>query len=104
MAGDLNTRRKFKPVDGGGQQVNIGASANRSSALTIGRLYHITAMVDCWIVVGSNTVDAVAGEDYFLPANQPCPYIPSSADEAYISVIQESSALSAGLKISQASE
>lgn len=104
MAGDLNARPNFKPIDGGGQQVNIGASANRSTALAKGKLHHISADVDCWIVAGGATVDAVAGEDYFLRAELVISYIPTLDSEAYISVIRRTTDATDGLTICQASE
>lgn len=91
----------FLPVDGGGQHVDIGAGALRSTALTVDKIYHITAESDCYIVSGDNSV-VVTTSDYFLPANLTIIYVPTTGQD-YISVIQKAVAVANGLHICQAS-
>ncbi len=105
---DLYRRLKVKPesgwvpIDGGGQVVSIGAAAARSTALTVGEEYHISATVNCWIVAGGVAVDAVAGADYKLLANVVFPYhVLTGLD--YISVIRDSVDAASGLAICKVS-
>lgn len=97
----VNTQR-FIPYDGGGQSLDIGAAADRSSALTIGEVYHITGEENCYIVAGNSSVDATTA-DYFLPSGLVVEYVPTVAGDQYISCIRDDTDSVAGLHISRAS-
>lgn len=90
-------------VDGGGQRLSIGSSSARTAAaLTVGETYEVVAKVDCWIVVGGSSVDAVAGSDRFLPAYQPIQTtIETGLD--YLAVIRDASDSTNGLSICRVS-
>jgi hypothetical protein len=94
--------RRFVPVDGGGQAINIGAAATRSAVLTVGENYHIVGEENCYIVAGNSTVDATTA-DYFLPAGLVVEYVPTAAGDQYISCIRDATDSVAGLHISRAS-
>jgi hypothetical protein len=98
LQGHLVPRSDWRPIDGGGQRVNIGTAAY-SSALTVGAEYLITAKVDCWIAsVANNSTPAVAGEDFFLPAYTPFHHVVRTG-LTYIAVITDSATLANGLSI-----
>ena len=87
----------YEPVDGGGQAVDIGSTANRSSALTVGALYHIVADVECYIVAGDDTVEATTS-DYHLIPGFVFPFI-AKTNKNYISVIRRNVDATGGLSI-----
>jgi len=102
IAGITTTSCNWVPVDGGSQRVSIGSAATRSTALTVGQTYVLTAKVDCWIVAGGVAVDAVAGADFFLPAYVMIDYTVRTGLD-YISVIRDAVDSTNGLAICRAS-
>lgn len=91
----------FLPVDGGGQAINIGSSANRSSVLTAGCKYHVVAEADCYWVAGSSSVDATTS-DHYLQAGERIAYV-ARANFLYLSVIRKTTDVTGGFHICQAS-
>ncbi len=93
--------QRIEALDGGSQRVSIGSSAARSTQLADEGTYHVTSKADCWVVVGSVTVDAVVGEDYFIPAySDPFVVVADAGNSKdYISVIRDAADSTNGLSI-----
>jgi len=94
-----------KPIDGGGQTVNIAGAAARSTQLAVGTKYAITAEADCYIVAGSSSVDATTADHFLREGEPPFYYVPRTvtADD-YISCIQKSTSVTSGLHICAVSD
>jgi hypothetical protein len=89
MQDRVNVQNIFRPQDGEGQRIAIGAVSAISVALTVGKEHQFFVTKMCWINIGDNAVVATANVDFPISAGSVYRYTPRGANDQFIAVVED---------------